>query len=661
MLVSIPRDSIVDIPSCKRPDGSSTVAQTTRFNAAYSLAGAGVHDPDRGEDHRHPHRPPRRDRLPRLQADGRRPQRREDLPAAARGRRQVEAAPRRRRARPCKGQQALAYVRTRKQPRQRQRPRPHRPPAGVPLVHGRQGLEQGPAAAPGPAAALPRRRDEVDHHRPRPGQPQRPAQAGPERQGHGHRRRHVRDRAERAQPGRTGATPCIFKQPRRTRCGRRCASTGRCRARSRSRAGTTSARRRARRCGRLRRTDPRRGAQRLGRRRRGQPAGRARSRRPASTSSAVGTADRDDYTTTTVATTRRTTSPGARRARPSPARRSTEDARSGAPWSSWSGSDRPTVVPVEVAGSTSTPAAGAERSPREPPARTSARERGGPWLESARARRAHRQTPSAPPTRSSPRPPGGRRHPRRRDPGRRRLRPLRRPERADHAPCTTPGTTDLRVVSNNCGVDDWGLGILLARPPDRADDLVLRRGEQGVRPAVPLRRARGRAHAAGHAGRAAARRRRRHPGVLHRDRRGHPGRRGRAAVALPPGRLGRARVTAEGDPRVRPRRRERRTYVLEEAIVTDFALVHAWKGDRLRQPRLPRERPQLQPAVRDGGPGHDRPGREPGRGRRDPARGRAHARASSCSGWWTSARTSRSASSDAPSRPREAPTTSSEG
>jgi LCP family protein required for cell wall assembly len=40
VLVSIPRDTIVDIPSCKRPDGSRTVAQTTRFNAAYALAGA---------------------------------------------------------------------------------------------------------------------------------------------------------------------------------------------------------------------------------------------------------------------------------------------------------------------------------------------------------------------------------------------------------------------------------------------------------------------------------------------------------------------------------------------------------------------------------------------------------------------------------------------
>jgi LCP family protein required for cell wall assembly len=39
VLVSIPRDSIVDIPACKRPDGSRTIAQRARFNSAYSLAG----------------------------------------------------------------------------------------------------------------------------------------------------------------------------------------------------------------------------------------------------------------------------------------------------------------------------------------------------------------------------------------------------------------------------------------------------------------------------------------------------------------------------------------------------------------------------------------------------------------------------------------------
>ncbi len=49
------------------------------------------------------------------------------------------------------------------------------------------------------------------------------------------------------------------------------------------------------------------------------------------------------------------------------------------------------------------------------------------------------------------------------------------------------GTADLEAVSNNCGVDEWGLGRLLDGEEAAADDLVVRRGEQGVRPAVPLR------------------------------------------------------------------------------------------------------------------------------------------------------------------------------
>ena len=107
----------------------------------------------------------------------------------------------------------------------------------------------------------------------------------------------------------------------------------------------------------------------------------------------------------------------------------------------------------------------------------------------------------------------------------------------------------------------------------------LRRREQGVRAAVPRRRARGRAHPAGHAGRADARRRRRHPGLLHPDRRRHPGRRGQgdARVRRPGVRLGSAGCRA------------------------DFALVRAWKGDRLGQPRLPQDRAQLQPDDGDGG------------------------------------------------------------
>ena len=116
---------------------------------------------------------------------------------------------------------------------------------------------------------------------------------------------------------------------------------------------------------------------------------------------------------------------------------------------------------------------------------------------------------------------------------------------------------------------------------DPADGLVVRRGEQGVRPAVPLRRARGRADPAGHAGRADAGRRLGHPGVLHRDRRRHPGGRGRPAVEV------RRRTAtwslaspAEGDPRLRDRTTGDKEYVLEEAIVADFGLVRAWKGDR---------------------------------------------------------------------------------
>ena len=84
---------------------------------------------------------------------------------------------------------------------------------------------------------------------------------------------------------------------------------------------------------------------------------------------------------------------------------------------------------------------------------------------------------------------------------------------------------------------------------------------------------------AGHAGRAAARRRRRHPRVLHRDRGRHAGRRRRAALAVrrrgnvvvaSPPKETREFETAEG----------LRTFVLERAIITDFALIRAWRGDR---------------------------------------------------------------------------------
>ncbi len=112
---------------------------------------------------------------------------------------------------------------------------------------------------------------------------------------------------------------------------------------------------------------------------------------------------------------------------------------------------------------------------------------------------------------------------------------------------------------------------------DREDGLELRRREQGVRAPVPLRRARGRAHAAGHARRAPPRGRRGHPGVLHADR--------APAPPISDGGLP-IRYAPDGTRREATRRRRRRAsstgarYVLEPAIRGDFAIVKAWKGDR---------------------------------------------------------------------------------
>ena len=168
--------------------------------------------------------------------------------------------------------------------------------------------------------------------------------------------------------------------------------------------------------------------------------------------------------------------------------------------------------------------------------------------------------------------------------GGRRLRPVRHPVGADRGAARRTASTDLEVVSNNCGVDDWGLGVLLRRRRIRRMVVVVRRREQGVRAAVPRRRARGRADPAGHPRRAAARRRRRHPGVLHRRPASAP-RSPRAAC--------RWRYDADGtvalaSPPKETRDFDGREYVLEEAIVTDFALVRACEGRPARQPRLPR-------------------------------------------------------------------------
>ena len=141
------------------------------------------------------------------------------------------------------------------------------------------------------------------------------------------------------------------------------------------------------------------------------------------------------------------------------------------------------------------------------------------------------------------------------------------------------GTSDLSVVSNNCGVDDWGLGILLGDRRIRKmtssyvgenkeferqfleGDLELELTPQGTL-AEKLR--------AGGAGIAAFFTQ---TGVGTQvaegglPRRYHPD--GTIAVASP-----------TKDVRAFEVHGESRDFVLEEAITTDFALVHAALGDR---------------------------------------------------------------------------------
>ena len=141
------------------------------------------------------------------------------------------------------------------------------------------------------------------------------------------------------------------------------------------------------------------------------------------------------------------------------------------------------------------------------------------------------------------------------------------------------GTSDLSIVSNNCGVDDWGLGVLLNAKRIRkmtssyvgenkeferqflSGELELELTPQGTL-AEKLR--------AGGAGIAAFYTQ---TGVGTQVAEGGLPRRydgaGGVAVASP-----------AKDVRAFEMGGKRGDYVLEEAIVTDFALVHALKGDR---------------------------------------------------------------------------------
>ncbi|MDQ1110680.1 3-oxoacid CoA-transferase [Microbacterium testaceum] len=188
------------------------------------------------------------------------------------------------------------------------------------------------------------------------------------------------------------------------------------------------------------------------------------------------------------------------------------------------------------------------------------------------------------------------------------------------------GTRDLSVVSNNCGVDDWGLGILLRAGRIRkmtssyvgenkeferrflSGELELELTPQGTL-AEKLR--------AGGAGIAAFFTQ---TGVGTQVAEGGLPRRydgsGGVAVASP-----------AKDVRTFVVDGESREFVLEEAITTDFSLARArLEGRPPWQPRVPPGRAQLQPARRDGGTHLHRAGRAPRRARRDRSGCRAPAR-----------------------------------
>jgi 3-oxoacid CoA-transferase subunit A len=131
-----------------------------------------------------------------------------------------------------------------------------------------------------------------------------------------------------------------------------------------------------------------------------------------------------------------------------------------------------------------------------------------------------------------------------------------------------------RVVSNNCGVDDFGLGILLRNRQIRkmissyvGENKEFERQYLSGELEVEL-------VAAGHARRAPPRGRRGHPRVLHADRRAHGGERRRHAAALRRGRLGEEVLRQEGDARASTAA----TTCSSRPSRGDFALIKAWKG-----------------------------------------------------------------------------------
>ena len=187
--------------------------------------------------------------------------------------------------------------------------------------------------------------------------------------------------------------------------------------------------------------------------------------------------------------------------------------------------------------------------------------------------------------------------------------------------CWPAGVDELETVSNNCGVDQWGLGMLLAAKRIRrttgsyvGENKEFERqflgGELEVE-LVPQGTLAERLRAGGA---------------------GIPAFFTPAGVGtqvadggLPLRYDGAGGVALASEPK-EVREFDGVPYVLERAIRTDFALVHARYGDRHGNLVYEKSRAELQPAVRGRRADHDRRGRGAARARRDRPDGRAHAR-----------------------------------